>query len=307
MTDGRQAPAAYTNPAPEDIIEWLPHKRADRRIRYGTDAQQFGDLRIPQTPAPEGGYPVVVVIHGGGYSPNWPYDHMSLLAESLTAAGDVVTWNLEYRKPGQRGGGWAGTWLDIANGVDFVRSLAEQYPLNLDRVVALGHSAGGTFVSWAAGRSALAADSDVYLPNPLQVCGVVPLAPMLALDEFVQSGHQFSSMLVDAEESSPEQVRERIAQVSPTARDHHISVPQAVIIGSLDDPGMIERSRKYVADAQTRGTEATFDYLEGANHFDMVDPRSAAWPVIAGRTLSLCGIEDSPERAQRIAARLEAY
>jgi len=298
---------AYTNPQPEDIVEWLPRLPADRRIRYGTDSQQFGDLRLPEAPAPDGGYPVVVVLHGGGYSPNWPYDHISLLAESLTAAGGVATWNLEYRKPGQIGGGWPGTWLDVAAGIDHVRVLAAEYPLNLDRVVALGHSAGGTFVSWAAGRPDLPPGSEVYTPDPIDVRAVVPLSPMLDLEEFMRSSPRNLSVLLGADDSTPEVVRARIAEVSPTARGQFVTVPQALIIGSLDDATMIEQSRTYVAAASERGAPVSFDYLEGANHFDVVDPTSAAWPLVAARTLSLCGLEDSPERDRRIAARLTAY
>lgn len=304
--DADVAPA-YTNPQPEDIVEWLPRRPADRRIRYGNDPQQFGDLRMPATSAPDGGHPVVIVLHGGGYSPNWPYDHISLLAESLTAAGGVATWNLEHRKPGQIGGGWPGTWLDIAAGIDHVRVLAEEYPLNLDRVVALGHSAGGTFVGWAAGRAALTPDSDVYTPDPLGLHAVVPLAPMLDLQEFMLSSPRNLSVLLGADDSAPDVVRARISDVSPAARGHLVTIPQAVIIGSRDDATMIDQSHRYVAAARERGARVSFDYLEGANHFDLVDPTSAAWPVVAGRTLDLCGLEDSPDRAVEVAARLTAY
>ncbi|MEP9364648.1 alpha/beta fold hydrolase [Nocardioides sp. CN2-186] len=285
----------YANPTPQDIVEWLPRRLPDHRLRYGDDAQQFGDLRLPaHDPATSAGHPVVVVVHGGGYSPNWSLDHIAPLAERLTEAAGVATWNLEYRKPGQRGGGWPGTWLDIAAGIDHLGTIAEQFRLDLDRVVLVGHSAGGTFVSWAAGRSAVAADSDVHTAAPLAVRGVLPLAGMLDLEAFMTEGPEppeFLSILLGAHVPLPEdELRARIEQVSPMVRWQHVTAGQALIVGSSDASSLIEQSHAYVG---LGDAPLDLDYLEGANHFDLVDPDGLAWPVVLGRVLSLAGLEPS--------------
>lgn len=282
----------YANPTPQDIVEWLPRRLPDHRLRYGDDAQQFGDLRLPaHDPVASAGHPVVVVVHGGGYSPNWPLDHIAPLAERLTQVAGVATWNLEYRKPGQRGGGWPGTWLDIAAGIDHLRSIAERFRLDLDRVVLVGHSAGGTFVSWAAGRAAVAAGSDVHTPAPLAIRGVLPLAGMLDLEAFMTEGPEppeFLSILLGADGSLPEdELRARIEQVSPMVRWQHVTAGQALVVGSADATSLIEQSHAYVG---LGDLPLELDYLEGANHFDLVDPDGAAWPVVLGRVLSLAGL-----------------
>ena len=298
MRVGTPLPAGappYANPTPQDIVEWLPRRLPDHRLRYGDDAQQFGDLRLPtQAPAAATGHPVVVVAHGGGYSPNWSLDHIAPLAEQLTDAAGVATWNLEYRKPGQAGGGWPGTWLDIAAGVDHLHVIAERFRLDPARVVVVGHSAGGTFGTWAAGRAALAADSEVHAPVAVQLCGVVSLAGMLDLDAFITDGPEpprFLSMLLGADQPPDQQeLRARILQVSPMVRRQHVAAPQSLIVGSEDAAVLIEQSHAYVETATGRGEgSVALDYLEGANHFDLVDPHGPAWPVVLDRVTSLLG------------------
>ncbi len=302
---GVSAGRRYANPTPQDIVEWLPRRLPDHRLRYGDDAQQFGDLRLPaHDPADEAGHPVVVVVHGGGYSPNWSLDHIAPLAERLTVAAGVATWNLEYRKPGQRGGGWPGTWLDIATGIDHLRSVAGRFRLDLDRVVVVGHSAGGTFVTWAAGRSAVAAESDVHTSSPLAIRGVLTLAGMLDLDAFMGDGPEppeFLSILLGADGPlSTQELQARVRQVSPMVRWQHVGAVQSLIVGSADATSLIEQSRAYVRAANDHGNDhgsdpVELDYLEGANHFDLVDPDGAAWPVVLARVRSLAGVE--PEGA----------
>src|SRR5262249_24368755 len=109
------------------------------RIAYGTSAPQFGELRLPPGSDP---HPVVVLLHGGLWLSDYGLDLMTPLAEDLTAHG-VATWNLEYRRLGDDGGGWPGTFLDVAAGCDHLRQLAPARGLDPERIVSLGHSAGG--------------------------------------------------------------------------------------------------------------------------------------------------------------------
>lgn len=290
----------YANPTPQDIVEWLPQRLADHRFRYGEDAQQFGDLRLPAHDPDAAGHPVVVVVHGGGYSPNWSLDHIAPLAEELTASAGVATWNLEYRKPGQAGGGWPGTWLDIAQGIDHLRTIAERCRLDLTRVVVVGHSAGGTFGSWAAGRSAVAGDSAVHTPDPLPITGLVTLAGMLDLHAFMTDGAEpprFLSILLGADGSlAPDELQARIEQVSPMIRWQYVDAPQSLIVGSEDASSLIEQSHTYVEAVAGQGSSPIgLDYLEGANHFDLVDPHGSAWPVVIDRVRSMCGVEPAEQ------------
>lgn len=127
----------------DDILK-LPARAPDARIAYGSDPLQFGELRLPEGRGP---FPVAIVIHGGCYQKRFAdLRIMDALSTALTAEG-MATWNIEYRKIDEPGGPWPGMFRDIASGVDYVRQLASKYPLDLKRVIAVGHSAGGHLAS----------------------------------------------------------------------------------------------------------------------------------------------------------------
>ncbi|HEV2445798.1 MAG TPA: alpha/beta hydrolase, partial [Candidatus Sulfopaludibacter sp.] len=150
---------------------------ADKKLSYGKDPLQFGELRLPKTKGP---HSVVVLVHGGCFVDRLPrrdprdttFEPLRPLAAALTEAG-VATWNLEYRRAGNPGGGWPGSFLDLGDGTDFLRSIARANRLDLKRVVLVGHSAGGPLVHWLAARPKLPRSSALYAKNPLRVRGVV--------------------------------------------------------------------------------------------------------------------------------------
>src|SRR5262245_30581153 len=145
---------------------------SDHRIQYGKGPLQFGDLRLPKGP---GLHPVAIIIHGGCWMSEYGLSYMGHLSAALAEAG-VATWNLEYRRIGDEGGGWPGTFQDVAEGTDYLRTLAKGYPIDLNRAIALGHSAGGHLVLWLAARKNLPKDSPLYVPEPLPLRGIVGMA-----------------------------------------------------------------------------------------------------------------------------------
>src|ERR1700693_4395674 len=122
-----------------DDILTLPPPPADRRLAYGSDANQFLDLRLPKE---KGTHPLVVNIHGGCCRAKDNLDHAGHLCAALTAKG-VATANLEYRRVGNDGGGWPGTFADVRAGFQFLLQNSRQYEFDPRRVVVIGHSAGG--------------------------------------------------------------------------------------------------------------------------------------------------------------------
>ena len=169
---------AAQNRGPLDLAT-APVPAGAQRIAYGSDPQQFGELRVPATRGP---HPVAIVVHGGCWLEKIPsmdaravaIDNMRPLAAALTEAG-IATWNIEYRRLGHAGGGWPGTFLDVARAADHVRTLARGHQLDLTRVIAIGHSAGGHLALWLAARPKIAKTSDLYLENPLRLTGAVDL------------------------------------------------------------------------------------------------------------------------------------
>jgi acetyl esterase/lipase len=264
----------------EDILD-LPALPADARLAYGTARHQFGELRLP---AGVGPHPVAVVIHGGFWRARYGLEHISHLSAALTAAG-VATWSLEYRRLGNRGGGWPGTFLDVAAGADHVRTLARSYPLNLERVVAVGHSAGGHLAAWLAGRRRIAADSPLFDADPLRLCGVAPLAGVLDLRrawELRLSGGGVKRLMG----GTPERLPARYAAGSP-AELLPLGVRQLLLHGTADDTVPYEISHDYAEAARAMGDDTALITLPGAGHFEVIDPISQEWPRVRDAVLTL--------------------
>jgi acetyl esterase/lipase len=225
-------------------------------LRYGNDRAQVGDLRLPSaTTAPP--HPVAVLIHGGFWRMPWGRDLMDGLAEDLIARG-MATWNIEYRRLGARGGGWPGTFDDVAAAIAMLSRLAEQHPLDLDRIGLVGHSAGGHLALWAAARAQTRPAAVVSL------AGVVDLreASRLRLD-----GDAAGELVADPS---------RFADTSPIEM-LPIGVAQLVVHGDADDRVPQSMGLRYAAAARAAGDDVELHAPHGVDHFSLIDPRSDPW------------------------------
>lgn len=264
-------PAGAQNLSFEEI-EKLPAPPADHRIAYGEDPFQFGDLRLPQG---RGTHPVVVVIHGGCWYSEYDLKHVAAFSAALRQMG-VATWSLEYRRIGNAGGDWPGTFEDVARGVDFLRVLARTYPLDLRRVIVVGHSAGGQLALWLAARKRLPKDSPLYSPDPLPLRGIVSLAGITDLRGYGSGcGNAVTKLLG----GSPKEVPLRYRQTSPIEL-LPLRVKQRLIHGLLDNIVPPEQSRDYEVAARRSGDDVSLVTIGGAGHFDLIAPQSSAWPVV---------------------------
>lgn len=162
---------------PADIGK-LPMPPADQNLSYGQDTNQIGELRLPAGPGP---HPIVVLVHGGCWMPQ-AARYLAAMGDELKKDG-IASWNIEYRRIGQPGGGWPGTYLDVGHAIDHLRDLAAPYMLDLDRVVVLGHSAGGHLAMWAGTRHRIDARSPLFIPRPLPIRGVINLAGTIDMTE----------------------------------------------------------------------------------------------------------------------------
>ena len=277
--------------SPRDLRA-LPRTPADQRIAYGTDAEQFGELRVPRTPGP---HPLVVLIHGGC----WRADYASLadlapMADALKADG-IATWNIEYRRLPQPGSGWPGTYRDVAQALDHVRVLAPTYALDLQRVVVLGHSVGGHLAIWAAARARLPRDSALYVADPLPLAGVVNLAGAADLAAFHEVDinacgvHVVEPMLG----GTPASVPERYTQTSPIQL-LPLGVPQVQIWGGLDDITPIRFGQDYARAAIQAGDLVHLVTLPTLGHFDTASPAAPSWPQVRAAISGLLAAPRQP-------------
>ena len=262
------------------------------RSAYGSDPNQFGDLRLPVGAGP---HPVVILIHGGFWRARFGLDLMDGLGEDLAGRG-IASWNLEYRRVGQAGGGWPGTLGDVAQAADHLAGLAARYGLDLTRVVALGHSAGGQLALWLAARRRLPVDA---LPDgtpafaevkagaslTCPVAGAISLAGVVDLAEAWRR-NLGAGAVAELLGGGPAEAPARYAVASPIAL-LPIGVPQVLIHGTADDRVPVELSRTYAAAALAAGDDARLRELSGVDHFAVIDPASPAWAIIVEELTAL--------------------
>jgi acetyl esterase/lipase len=245
-------------------------------LAYGTDVSQVADLHLPtETNADGGPWPVVVVIHGGYWGSGYGRSLGTGLAADLAKHG-VAAWNIEYRRVGN-GGGWPSTLLDAARAVDALVDIANpasEGRLDLDRVVTVGHSAGGQLAMWLAGRHKLASDAPGAQPA-VRVRGVVAQAGVLDLVRGAAAGLGGGAVLRFLG-GTPAEVPERYAVASPYEL-LPIGVPSTLVHGIKDKVVPIDQSDRYAAAAIAAGDTVDEQRLKGVDHFAPIDPRMRAW------------------------------
>ena len=270
---------AQTLLSPPDLLA-RPRPKADHKIGYGPAEQQFAELWLPQG---EGPHPVVVLIHGGCWrGPPMPGPEvMAHAAEALRKEGFAV-WNLGYRRVGQAGGGYPGTFLDLGQGADALRGVAEKHRLDLAHVVAAGHSAGGHLALWLAARHRLPADSPLHKPDPLKLTGVVSLAGPGDLRAFAKS----VGSCVCGPDAIPALVNEKergepaaFGDTSPAAL-LPLGVPQTIVTGIYDMAVPPALALRYRAAAIAKGDKVELANVPDAGHFEVIAPWTPAWTEV---------------------------
>lgn len=259
---------------------------ADARIRYGDDPSQVVDLRLPPGDGP---FPAAIVIHGGYWRSRYTLDHLGCFCADLTTAG-LATWSIEYRRVGMDGGGWPGTFHDVAAAARMLFDHADRLGIDASCVVVTGHSAGGHLASWLASVGGAPPDSPIAA-KPLPIVAAIPIAGVLDLD---QGAHDRlgNGAVQDFIGGEPDDVPERYAAASPAALVPS-SVPHVVIHGIEDDVVPVSQPERYVQAAQAAGAAATLVTIPGADHFDVIDPESNVWPVVRDAILNSCSRSSS--------------
>ena len=270
--------------SPFDVNK-LPSKPADARIAYGKDPLQFGDLRLPKGNGP---FPLVVIVHGGCWLSIANLDNTAPMADALRDAG-VATWNVEYRPVDKPGGGWPGTFEDIASAVDYVRVLAEKQPIDLGRVVVTGHSAGAHLTLWTAARSRLKSDSPLRRDAPLPIVAAVALGGPGDLRDFDTYAEKICGPALERlRGGTPAAVPDRWAQASP-AELLPLGVRQILIVGDHDSVMPAASRDAYAAKARAAGDTVEVKVVPGA-HFEVIAPNAEAFVTVKNEILDLLGV-----------------
>nr|WP_206307231.1 alpha/beta fold hydrolase [Streptomyces sp. ICN441] len=266
----------------------------------------------------------MLLIHGGFWTAMLDRSQLVPLSQDLVSRGYAV-WNIDYRGLGEDGGGWPGTLEDAVKAVDVLAELATgRLPdaeraiavakgrLDLDRVVAIGHSAGGQLALWLASRPGLPAGAPGSGSPGVPLAAAVSLAGVLDLRaaDADELGARFGDPSVPPPSGAsaparPELARvlvrltphgttaallggragdlpERYALASPLER-LPLGVPQLIVHGDADTGVPPDQSRTYITAALERGDQVEYLEVPGAGHFDVIDPDHPSWQAVVRR------------------------
>jgi acetyl esterase/lipase len=257
----------------EDILTH-PQPPPDERVAYGADPNQFLEVRLPllevRLPRAKGPHSVLLNIHGGFWRAKYDLAHAGHLCEALRAAG-VATFNVEYRRVGNTGGGWPGTFEDIRSAYRFVQQEHSRFHLDLDRLVVMGHSAGGQLALCLAAH-------ETSLRRVISLAGVVDLKKAFAMHLSQDAVSEFLG-------GKPEALAEHYREADPM----EFSIPHArqwLLHGSEDDTVPPGFSRDYVMKKKKEGEAVQLLEIPNAGHYDLIDPASEAFQQVKSTVLT---------------------
>ena len=245
-------------------------------LSYGEHPDQVANLHLPEGDGP---FAVVVLVHGGFWRHGWDRTLMTPLARDLALRG-IAAWNIEYRRVGQKGGGWPGTFNDVSAAVD---QLASVDAVDTAHAAVVGHSAGGHLALWLAARPRVRPGMPGADPA-VRLRGAVAQGAVSCLTDAWKAnlGDGAVAALVGG---SPDEVPERYEAADPKGL-LPLGVPQVLVHGGRDDPVPLRLAHEY---ARAAGSEAELVELPTADHFDVVDPSHSAWHEVVDRLPRLLG------------------
>lgn len=236
---------------PDDLSVLTRSARApDEVIAYGTDADQVADVRFGVEGAQN--EPLVLLIHGGFWRPQYDRAHTGPMAEAISAAGWTVA-SAEYRRvPGEPDK----TLQDVS---DALEKLPGKIAHHNGNVVLVGHSAGGHLVLWLSAAR-----------NTAQLVGALALAPAadLQLAHQLNLGDGAARAFLGADPKTRPDVDPRVL---PSAK-----VPITIVHGDRDVVVRFVVAESYAA----AHPSARLVRLSGVGHFAPIDPLSTSWPTI---------------------------
>jgi len=254
----------------EDILS-LPPPPFDQRVAYGADPNQFFDVRLPSGKGP---FPALLNIHGGFWRAKYGLAHAGHLCDALRSVG-VATFNVEYRRVGNDGGGWPGTFADIRSAYRYVRQEHSRFHLDERRLVVIGHSAGGQLALCLAGH-------ERSLEQAISLAGVVDLKKAFSLN-------LSNDAVVEFLGGKPADVPEHYREADPM----DVSIPHArqwLLHGAEDDTVPPAFTRDYAERKKKLGEHVELVEIAHAGHYELIDPRSEAYKKVRDVVFSSLGI-----------------
>ena len=258
---------------PDGLMAWpdlleRPRAEPSATVRYGPDQMQVVDLWLP---AGRGPHRTVLMVHGGCWQTSIADRRfMDWISEDLRRRG-IAVWNIDYRGVDREGGGYPGTFLDAAAAADALRDHAARYRLDISRLVAVGHSAGGHLALWLAARPRLPAGSPLRTANPIPIRAVVSLGGLPDLEEAARPPGSGCGTEVVARISGGRFDETSVPRLAP------LGVSQVLINGLQDRIIPTFYAEGYAAPMRAAGDDVRVRTIDRTGHVELISPGTAAW------------------------------
>jgi acetyl esterase/lipase len=294
-------PDAPAPPALAELMKWpdlLERQRPepDEAIAYGDNHLQVVDLWLP---AGKGPHPTVLMVHGGCWQTEIADRRiMNWIADDLRKRG-VAVWNIDYRGVDREGGGYPGTFLDAAAAADALRSHAARYRLDISKVVAVGHSAGGHLALWLAARRAASSrprspliprGSPLISPDPLPIHMVISLGGLPDLElAATPPGSGCGTEIIERLVGPPTLSSRHVYADTSVPRLAPLGVRQVLINGLQDKIIPPAYAEAYAKPMRAAGDEVKVRMIDGTGHVELIAPETKAWAAAVGEIETALG------------------
>jgi acetyl esterase/lipase len=237
-------------------------------ISYGADPLQVVDLYLPEGQGP---HPTVIMVHGGCWQTEIADRKiMSWIADDLTRHG-IAVWNVDYRGVDRPGGGYPGTFQDAAAAADALRDHAARYRLDISRLVATGHSAGGHLALWLAARPRLPEGSPLRTADPIPIHEVVSLGGLPDLEEAARPPGSGCGTEVIERISGGRFAETSVPRLAP------LGIKQVLINGNQDRIIPTAYAEGYARPMRAAGDDVRVRMIDRTGHVELIAPETAAW------------------------------
>jgi acetyl esterase/lipase len=227
---------------------------ADEQIFYAADPLQYALLWRADKLKNKQQNPLVILIHGGCWLSTYDIQHTYALSTGLAQAGFNV-WSLEYRRTGDTGGGWPGTYDDIKAGI-LASASYNSGEFDISQSLLVGHSAGGHLALLAGGEI-----------KHLQ--GVIGLAAITDIEEYAAGSNSCQQVTKDFMQGMPKDKPAQYHMANPSKQTLHVNT--VFLQGDKDNIvpafGLEKLDRKVMM-------------LDGVGHFDWIHPGSEAFSTL---------------------------
>lgn len=246
------------------------------KLSYGKHPSQFGVLRLPESNSKN---ILVMSVHGGFWRSKYDLKENAPLVTDLTERG-YITWNIEYRRTGEQGGGGLGTMNDALDAFNYLEKIKKKFKLEISKVILIGHSAGAQICTWLAHHLE---HSTSYASNDgiLSIEKIISLAGVMDLEKMyeIHMEKNIISPVLSFVGGNPDKVPELYQALSPISL-FPLSIKHILLHGEIDQYVPVELSKNYYHRALSKNLNVQLITLPDVNHFNLVDPNDEAWKSV---------------------------